>query len=128
MSSIREQLLGVGCCAVALVALGCQRTIPNTADRLSNAPLIVDEAMQMRDWDRTIAHYPNGDTVAGGNGYMFRTHETIPEPYRRVVEPAVAATNIGLLPVGVIFNSPFTAQVHEGVIIPPTHHAMPPLP
>ena len=82
----------------------------------------------MREWDRSTMYYPNGDTVAGGTGYMFQTHETIPEPYRRIVEPAVATLNMALLPVGVFVNSPFTSQVYQGVILPPTHHAMPPLP
>ena len=119
----------VATCAFSLAAsVGCQTVVGPTAERLNDKPLIVDEAMQKRDWDRTTAFYANGDTVAGGYGYMFRTHETIPDPYKRVVEPAMATANIALLPIGIFVNSPFSTEVYQGVIIPPTHTAMPPLP
>ena len=70
--------------------VGCQKTIPNTAVKLNSTPLIIDDAMQMRDWDKEVCYYGNGDTVAGGTGYMFQTHETIPENWRWLVDPAVA--------------------------------------
>jgi hypothetical protein len=112
----------------AAALLGCQPTRPNGVERVNNAPLIVDEAMQRRDWDRSTAYYANGDTVADGTGYMYETHETIPDPWRRVVDPAVASLNIALLPVGVFLNSPFVPQTYQGAILPPTYTAVPPLP
>src|SRR3954467_13332003 len=86
--------------ACTMVAAGCQRNIPPATERLNNSPLIVDEAMQRRDWDRSISFYPHGDTIAGGTGYMFQTHETIPDGWRRFVDPSVSAMNILLLPIG----------------------------
>ena len=128
-STPKRSFLAVACALTASALLGCQTNVPNAVERLNNSPLIVDEAMQQRgDWDRSTAYYANGDTVAGGTGYMFQTHETIPDPYRRFVESPVAAMNIALLPVGIFVNSPFKSQVYQGVIIPPTHNAMPPLP
>jgi hypothetical protein len=123
----RVMVLCGGVVAAAVMG-GCQANVPNSTERLNNSPLIVDEAMQAREWDRSTAFYANGDTVSGGTGYMFHTHETIPDGYRRVIEPGVAAMNIGLLPVGVFVNTPFKPQVQQGAIIPPTHSAMPPLP
>src|SRR5690242_1233387 len=96
--------------AGAILAGGCQANVPPSQERLNNAALLVDEAMQKRDWDRSVAYYANGDTVAGGTGYMFQTHETIPDPYRRVVDPAVTTGNIVALPVGVFVNTPFKPQ------------------
>src|SRR5688500_1034080 len=128
-STPKRSFLAVAGVLAASVLFGCQPNVPNSVERLNNSPLIVDEAMQQRsDWERSTSYYANGDTVADGTGYMFQTHETIPDPYRRVVEAPVAAMNIGLLPVGVFVNSPFKPQVYQGVITPPTHHAMPPLP
>ena len=128
MSSIRDArtwLMGI----VAVSGLvGCQGNVPPARERIDASPLIVDEAMQRREWDRQTSFYANGDTVDGGNGYMFRTHETIPPAARTVVEPAVTTTNMVLLPIGVFVNSPFARKVDEGAVIPPTQSAMPVLP
>jgi hypothetical protein len=107
---------------------GCQRTVPPMVERLNNTPLVVDPAMQRREWEPSVAYYGNGDTVAGGTGYMFHTHETIPPAALRVVDPMMAATNIALLPIGVFVNSPFEKQQYQGAVIPPTHSGNPPLP
>jgi hypothetical protein len=123
----RLRLLGLSVLAAGAL-LGCQANVPNGVERLNNSPLIVDEAMQLREWEPVPTYYANGDTVADGTGYMYHTHETIPDPYRRVVEPVVGTMNIALLPVGVFLNSPFRPQVYQGAILPPTHTAMPPLP
>jgi len=106
---------------------GCQANVPAGVDRVQSSPLIIDDAMQKRDWERSVAYYPNGDTVAGGTGYMFQTHETITGEWRAVADPIMAVLNIGLLPVGLFANSPFSSQVYQGAIIPPTYTANPPL-
>src|SRR6185369_5229270 len=92
--SVRNRsILALGFTGAILAGLGCQATVPPRADKLNNPPLIVDEAMQRREWDRSISHYPNGDTVAGGTGYFLQTHETITDPYRRIADPIVASGN-----------------------------------
>jgi hypothetical protein len=127
MFSTRKLVIGASLLTAATM-LGCQAKVPEGVERLNNSPLIVDEAMQKREWDRSTSFYPNGDTVADGTAYMFETHETIPDPWRRVVEPGVATLNMALLPIGVFLESPFVPQTYQGAIIPPTHTAMPPLP
>jgi hypothetical protein len=127
MFSTRKFVIGASLLTAATM-LGCQANVPPGVERLNNSPLIVDEAMQRREWDRSASYYPNGDTVADGTGYMFHTHETIPDGWRRVVEPGVATLNFALLPIGVFLESPFVPQTYQGVITPPTHTAMPPLP
>ena len=136
MCSIRNgrRLTGVLVFAAAaiiagtFVGTGCQRTVPPMVERLNNTPLVVDPAMQRREWEPSRAYYANGDTIAGGTGYMFHTHETLPPASLRVADPVMAAGNIALLPVGIFVNSPFKAQEYQGAIIPPTHSANPPLP
>src|SRR4051812_6349056 len=101
MCSIRKSVkfcTGVGVLLAAMGLGGCQANVPNSPDPLNKSPLIVDEAMQRREWDPSISYYANGDTVSGGTGYMFQTHETMPGYSRRVVDPAMAVTNIVLLP------------------------------
>ena len=82
MFSTRKFVIGASLLTAATM-LGCQAKVPEGVERLNNAPLIVDEAMQKREWDRSTSYYPNGDTVADGTGYMFETHETIPDGWFR---------------------------------------------
>jgi len=108
---------------------GCQKTIPNTAVKLNSTPLIIDDAMQKRDWDKEVCYYGNGDTVAGGTGYMYQTHETIPENWRWLADPAVATMNEMLLPVGIFVTNSFSNnQVYQGEIVPESYTTQPPLP
>ncbi len=109
--------------------VGCQRNIPNTAVKLNSTPLIIDDAMQTRDWDKQVCYYGNGDTVAQGTGYMFQTHETVPEDWRRLADPAVATMNELLMPVGMFVNNAFkNDQVYQGDIVPESYTTQPPLP
>src|SRR3954468_5352339 len=115
MFSTRKRSLLVGTyCLTAAAMLGCQANVPQGVERLNNSPLIVDEAMQRREWDRSTTYYANGDTVADATGYMYHTRETIPDPWRRVAEPGVATLNMALLPVGMFVNSPFKQQPYQG--------------
>ena len=107
---------------------GCQRNIPPTMEKVNNTPLAPDDAIAKRDWQQTTSYYGNGDTTAGGTGYMFQTHETIPDGWRRIVDPTISSMNMVLLPIGVFVNTPFGPQVAQGEMIPPTYTAQPPLP
>src|SRR5688500_14059093 len=95
---------------------------------VNDAPLVVDEAMQIRDWDRSTNYYANGGTVAGGTGYLSQTHEAVNPGHRRFVEAPVAALNIATMPVGLFVNSPWEAQVYRGEAVTPTYTGQPPLP
>src|SRR5687767_6171346 len=89
-------------------ASGCQRIVPPPVRApVNDAPLVVDEAMQIRDWDRSTNYYANGGTVAGGTGYLWQTHEAVNPGHRRFVEAPVAALNIASMPVGLFVNSPW---------------------
>jgi hypothetical protein len=98
------------------------------ADQVSNAPLIVDEAMQRREWEESRVHYPSGATVAGKTGYMFETSNRVQAPARRIADPAVATANILMLPVTFPLSQPWRSQqVSPGVQLPATYTAQPPL-
>lgn len=125
MCSTRNAFV-VGGCIVGLLA-GCQGNPRPRPDPLNRTPLVVDEAMQRREWEPSAAYYANGDTIAGGTGYMFQTSPNIPDGWRRVVDPVMTTANILLLPVGLVVNSPTKKEDYQGAIIPPTHTANPPL-
>jgi hypothetical protein len=109
--------------------VGCQRIVPPpTVSPVNTTPVVVDDAMKYRDWDRSTSYYQNGGTVAGGTAYLWQTHETIPEGWQRYTDVPVSLANIVSMPVGLFVDSPFKPQVYRGEAVPPTYTANPPLP
>src|SRR5687768_10625841 len=128
MCSIRSGCV-VALVLAALAVAGCQGIVPPpTRSPVNDSPLVVDEAMQLRDWERSTNYYANGATVAGGTGYVWQTHEAVNPGHRRFVEAPVAVLNIASMPVGVFINSPWERQVIRGETVPPTYTGQPPLP
>jgi hypothetical protein len=95
---------------------------------VNNTPLVVDEAMQMRDWDRSTNYYANGATVAGGTAYVWEVADWANPDHRRFIDGPVAVLNFASMPVGLFVNSPFEKQVIRGETVLPTYTAQPPLP
>ena len=90
-------------------------------------PLIVDGAMQRREWERSVAAYPNGDTVSGHNRFPVRSNAPVGES-----EYGPAAFDIGAslvqtvaLPFTYLVIPPFAKAVYTGEKIGPTYTAMP---
>lgn len=132
MCSIRNRafrVLSVPLAAVAvLVSTGCQRVKPAPVAALNDSPMVVDEAMQMRDWDRSTAYYQNGDTVAGFTGRYYELKPKYQDGYiTRAADPVVGITNVVLLPITMAMTPPWEDVRYQGVIVPPTHHANPPM-
>ena len=113
--------------ASGLLLVGCQRVAPPMADRVNDTPLIVDEAMQKRDWDPSVQYYPNGATVADFSGAWFEQHQKVSDDWRRVTDPAVATGNILTLPISIPLEMRHDPRVYHGAQIPPTYTAQPPL-
>jgi hypothetical protein len=112
-----------------IVFAGCQRTIPPPiASPVNNTPLVIDEAMQIRNAEPSTSYYATGAAVAGGTGYLWQTHETIPDGYRRYTDVPVCLANFLALPVGVFVESPWEKVVYRGETVPPSYTAQPPLP
>ena len=111
-------------CAGLVVSTGCQRIPPNRPVALNDEPLVVDEAMQIRDWDRSTAYYGNGNTVAGATRLRFQ-----PKDDRRLnyaADPLIGLANFAIIPFTYFKTPARTTIAHQGAIVPPTHTAMPP--
>jgi hypothetical protein len=109
-----------------LFAGGCAQQAPQA---YTPPPLVVDAAMQRREFDRSVSWYPNGDTVSGVNRFPFRSR--VPEGSNDYVG---AAYDIGAslaqtvaLPFTYLFIPPFAPAVYHGEVIGPTYTAMPPM-
>jgi hypothetical protein len=94
-------------------------------------PLVVDEAMQRRDFERSIAYYPNGDTVAGVNRFPLRSDaDAVVGENRYAAAGYDLVASIGqtiALPFTYLFVPPFAPQVFHGDDVGPSYTAMPPM-
>jgi hypothetical protein len=110
---------------LAVVALGgCRYNVnrPVKAD-LNQTPLVVDEAMQKRDWDRSVARYANGATIAGPD--LIVLENTTPDPVMRVSDPVISVVNDSLVPITTVLFPPWKDVIYFGVETPPTYTAQP---
>src|SRR3712207_345518 len=92
-------------------------------------PLIVDGAMQRRQWERSVAPYPNGDTVSGYNRFPVRSDAPIGENQYgpALYDIGASAVQTVALPFTYIFSPPFSKAVYTGEVIGPSYTAMPPM-
>lgn len=118
-----RKLLPLIVAASALLGCAQQRPAPTPP------PMVIDEAMQRRDFDRSVAHYPNGDTVAGVNRFPFRRRRPggVNDYQGGAVDIVVSMAETVALPFTYLFIPPFEPQVSHGEDIPPTYTAMPPM-
>jgi hypothetical protein len=119
-------LLALGLCGAAgFGGVGCvqqQQAAPLPE------PMEIDPAMQRRDWERSVAWYPNGDTVAGVNRFPIRSqggNPGDPDYNNAMLDLLATAAQTVALPFTYLFVPPFEPQVFSGEYIPPTYTAMP---
>jgi hypothetical protein len=96
-------------------------------DRLNDTPLVVDEAMQKRDWDRSTAYYQPSTVVAGPTWLTFRGDEKA-ERVDVLTDPFIFLANVAASPYAAFRHPQTEAVIYHGAIVPPTYHAMPPMP
>jgi hypothetical protein len=124
---VRSAVLCAGALAVTFGAAGCAQKQQYAA---TPPPMVVDEAMQRRDWEPSVAYIPNGDTVAGVNRFPLRSAGYYGEG--GTPDYVGAAGDVGLsiaqtfaLPFTYILVPPFEPQVYRAEAIGPTYHGMP---
>jgi hypothetical protein len=108
----------------ALAAGGCAGRQPAQQTR---PPMIVDEAMQRRDWERSVSYYPNGDTVSGHNRFPLRTdlQPGTNEYGAAAYDIAASLVQTVALPFTYVFVPPFSRAVYHGDDVGPSYTAMP---
>ena len=90
--------------------------------------MAVDAAMQRRDWERSAAWYPSGDTLAGVQRYPLRSgggNPGTPDYPNAFYDLLASAGQTVVLPFTYLFVPPSAPQVFSGENIPPTHTAIP---
>ena len=112
------------------VSMKCpvQRIRNAPPDMPGEAPLLVDQAMQIRDWDRSTALYANGDTIAGNTGFWYQPRWGQPEWVYPMIETPLFVGQTLALPVTLAIQPPWKQVRYTGVTMEPTYSGMPPLP
>ena len=114
---------------LALAALtGCTFKQPPAPDPVSHAPLVLDEAMQHRNWSVSVAHYTNGATVAGPTASLLTYSENTPVWAPLVLDPVIFMGNSLSAPVVYMITPPWERVVYNRGFIEASNNAMPPLP
>lgn len=125
--------------AAGLVAAGagCQRAPEPRAEATSTEPLVIDEAMQARDWPRVAANFQAGGVDAGVTRFPHQPQTQGDDAGRAtlgaerenaVLDPLLFVGQSFLVPFTYFVDPPFAKKNHRGVIYEPTHTAMPLLP
>jgi hypothetical protein len=118
------------CAAVVAAGLlsGCQFTGPTPpAEKLNSTPLVVDEAMQLRDWEPVSATYQSGATVAGPTLFFVEPDPTLPMGEDFITENVLFVGQVALMPVTAVFQPPWSDVTYRGVRMEPSYTASPPL-
>jgi hypothetical protein len=118
------RLLLAGAAAVSI--WGCA-TSPHAQQKpeLSQAPLTIDTAMQLRDWDQSVAYYPNGSVPAWNTRFHYHPSPSAPQWIKPVSEPIAFIGQTLFLPITLVTARPFTPVIYRGVQEPSSSTAFP---
>jgi hypothetical protein len=94
----------------------------------NTTPLLIDQAMQSRDWNRSVALYSSGNTIAGPTGFLYQLNWNNPGWSYAVLETPLFIGQALALPVTLAIAPPWNKVRYTGDWIGPTYTAMPPLP
>ena len=104
---------------------GCAHSQKPAAQELSQTPLIIDPAMQKRDWDRSVALYPSGAVPAWNTRFHYQPSPSEPAWIKPISEPAEFLGQTAFLPITLITVRPFTPVIYRGVQEPASSTAFP---
>lgn len=111
--------------ALATGVSGCARQQQQQA--YTPPPMVIDPAMQLRDFERSVAYYPNGDTVSGIDRFPIRSTSGIGdnEYASSAFDLAASIGQTITLPFTYLVVPPFTRGVYHGDDVGPSYTAMP---
>jgi hypothetical protein len=115
------------CLAVGITATagaGCFNAAA-TRPELSHATLIIDPAMQKRDWDQSVAYYPGGAVPAWNTRFWYTPSPNEPPAIKPISEPIEFIGQSLFVPITLITARPFTPVIYRGVQEPSTSNAFP---
>jgi hypothetical protein len=124
---LRKILMAAMVSAGLAGSTGCLIHTAPPAD-VDRSPLVIDEAMQHRDWPVTVAHYANGETPAYPTGFVLQHSPTAPAWTPVLTDTPLFFANIVAMPIGYIFTPPWTPVAYPEGVVPPSYNVMPAYP
>ena len=123
-----KSIITAACTAIASVALftGCSHQEYGQTGRVNDDPLVVDQAMQIRDWDKSYANYENGSTKGWSTGFAYVSQGDLPYGLNYVADTGTFFGNVLTLPITAYQQR--NGVVSSGVNVPETYTAVPPVP
>lgn len=122
MCSVRRVL---AVAALGLFSAGCYNTTGHETMKLSQAPIIEDGAMALRNWEPVSSYYGNGTSIAQPVYYSYAPRPEASLPEAAVSGPALFVAQTVTLPVEMVITPPWKEIVYRGVYVPPTYTAVP---
>jgi hypothetical protein len=95
---------------------------------VDRSPLIVDEAMQQRNWQRTVVRFQNGETPAWATGFLLEHPKDEPKLLPILTDGPMFLENVLVLPVDYVLNPPWQRAIFPAGVVEPSFTAVPPLP
>jgi len=128
MSSTRNLALACSALLAAGLLSGCQVSGPTPpVEQLNPTPLVIDEAMQLRDWEPVTAFYQSGATIAGPTMFFVEPDPTLPRGVDFLTENVLFVGQVAVMPVTIVFQPPWDDVTYRGVRQDPSYSASPPL-
>ena len=109
------------------VTAGCLKT-PEQPAAVARHPIVIDAAMEHRPWPIAAAHYQNGASDAWPTGFILTHSPDEPQWAPAVTDTPIFLANVIAMPLGYAFTPGWTRVIYAQDVVPPTYHAMPPLP
>lgn len=105
---------------------GCVKQEYQSNARVNTDPLVVDQAMQLRDWNKSSANYENGGSKSWSTGFGYAPRGDLSYGLNYLVDLGSFFGNIATLPVTEFDQR--DGVVSSGVNLPESYTAVPPVP
>jgi len=111
-----------------MLAGGCQVVSPTPpVEKMNTTPLVIDEAMQIRDWEPVTAYYDSGAVVAGPHNFPLEPSPDLPYGFDFLTDNVLFGGQAVVLPITVIIDPPWNDVTYRGVRQDPSYTSAPPL-
>ena len=112
--------------AILFLTPGCAKDTKPVAV-VNRSPLIVDEAMQQRNWDRSVVRFQNGETPATPTEFVLEHSKNAPKWTPVLTDGPLFLVNIVALPVGCVVTPPWERVIYPAGVVEPSYTAAPPI-
>jgi len=111
--------------SILIFAPGCAKETKPVAT-VNRAPLIVDEAMQQRNWSRSVVRFQNGETPAVPTGFKLQHNPNAPKWTPVLTDGPLFMANLIVMPIGYAFTPPWKRVIYPAGVAEPSYTAIPP--